>query len=205
MRFNTFNGFFCCRMQSLFAQRVVERAGESPARGGVWKMISVCVSETACWLGRERKVNPPINTMMGARKWWKCDENRWTNKYLRSIEGGSRERGEENEAETRKKIKLVFYYLWCRLWFKKEAVRALEKLENIDFPRGLRQFNSPRVEENQLHVHTRPEHEHVLMELDLGDGWWRQWVSHRNESQVLDECRSIAITIVVRVVINSSF
>jgi hypothetical protein len=64
--------------------------------------------------------------------------------------------------------------------------------------------NSPRVEKNQLHVHARPEHEHILMQLDLCDGRWRQRVSHSDESQVLDESRSVAFAIVVCVVVDSS-
>ena len=40
--------------------------------------------------------------------------------------------------------------------------------------------NSPRVNEDELHVKTRPEHKHGGMHFDLGDGAGRQRVADRD-------------------------
>lgn len=44
---------------------------------------------------------------------------------------------------------------------------------------------SPGVEEDELHVQTGSEHEHVAVQLDLGDGTRRQRVTHSHKAHVL--------------------
>lgn len=43
----------------------------------------------------------------------------------------------------------------------------------------------PGIQEDELHVQTGTEHEHVAVKLDLGDGAGRQRVTHSHQAHVL--------------------
>ena len=55
------------------------------------------------------------------------------------------------------------------------------------------------IEKDQLQVHAGPEHKHVLVQLDLGDGRRGQRVTNRHQAQVLDAAVPVAVRRVARV------
>lgn len=44
---------------------------------------------------------------------------------------------------------------------------------------------TPGIQEDELHVQAGSEHEHVAVQLDLGDGAGRQGVTHGHQTHVL--------------------
>lgn len=60
--------------------------------------------------------------------------------------------------------------------------RALPRAAGRPCARGL---PAPGVQEDELHVKAGAEHEHVAMQLDLGDRARRQRVAHRHQAHVL--------------------
>lgn len=61
------------------------------------------------------------------------------------------------------------------------------------------QLGHLRIEEDQLQVHAGPEHKHVLVQLDLGDGRRGQRVADRHQAQVLDAAVAVAVRRIARV------